>query len=242
MQDQTAHNLQIALQVLNAQTHISNLRVSMKLAHEIRNQLLVKPACSIALPTGRTPVGTYRILSTWSMNHKIDWSYAKCFGLDEYMDVEAKDSYRTFLRDQLLRHTNLPLSSQFNPLLNARYDDLIASHGGLDLTVLGIGYNGHIAFNEPGTSMESWTHCVLLDESTRAANSELFSDQSSVPTKAVTMGIRTILESKRIILVPTDVRKRSILAEALRGPITTTLPASFLQLHPNLSVYTDFAW
>jgi glucosamine-6-phosphate deaminase len=115
---------------------------------------------------------------------------------------------------------------------------LIASVGGLDLTILGIGQNGHIAFNEPGTPLWSWTHSIWLTESTLQANAEFF--KGTPPTKAVTMGIQTILGSKKLILMATGKKKANILARALRGPVTPEVPASFLQKHKNLLVMTDF--
>jgi glucosamine-6-phosphate deaminase len=120
------------------------------------------------------------------------------------------------------------------------YDGLIASEGGLDLTLLGIGTNGHIAFNEPGTPLNSWTHSILLTESTRKANQSYFDESTSVPYRAVTMGIQTILSSKKLILIVSGEKKRAILERALLGEVDRNIPASYLSLHPHVTVLTDF--
>jgi glucosamine-6-phosphate deaminase len=128
----------------------------------------------------------------------------------------------------------------FNPRQVDNYDLLIEQEGGLDLTLLGIGTNGHIAFNEPGTPLDSWTHSVLLTESTRRANQAYFSQATSVPHKAITMGIRTILSSKKLILIVSGEKKRDILERALLDEVNPQIPASYLSLHPHVTVLTDF--
>jgi glucosamine-6-phosphate deaminase len=149
-------------------------------------------------------------------------------------------TFEFFLEQNLLRNTNLPRGSRFNPRHYDNYDSVISHHGGLDLTVLGIGSNGHIAFNEPGTIKQSWTHCLSLTESTREANKSYFGGQPRVPKQAITMGIETILSSKKLILIASGERKRAILERALLGPTDENVPASFLSLHPHVTVITDF--
>lgn len=214
--------------------------LSLRVAEVVRAQLEQKPDSRIGLPTGRTPTGCYRILSQWSQDGAMDWSKAKCFGLDEYYDVDEAVSFRGYLRENIYQNINLPAQSQFSPLFADDYDGLIASQGGLSLSLLGIGKNGHIAFNEPGTLPDSWTHSVFLTESTREANAEFFKRKEQIPTRAVTMGIQTILASERILLIASGESKRQILEQALEGPVTTAVPASFLQLHNNVTVMTDF--
>jgi len=212
--------------------------LSLRVAEAIKEQLKLAPGSRLGLPTGRTPIECYRILSQWSKNGQLDWSKVKAFGLDEYYDVDESATFLRFLENNLYCSTNLPAGSRYNPLFCDNYDEVIANAGGLDLTILGIGTNGHIAFNEPGTPLDSWTHSIWLTESTKQANSEFF--QGTIPEHAATMGIQTILGSRKIILMASGEKKRKILQAALRGPVTPQVPASFLQSHKNLLVMTDF--
>lgn len=214
--------------------------LSLRVAEIIKQQLEAKPDSLFGLPTGRTPTGCYRALSRWSVEGKLNWSRAKAFGLDEYYDVEESESFRSYLQQNLYKNVNLPASGLFSPLQEMDYDAVIAAAGGLDLTILGIGKNGHIAFNEPGTPLMSWTHSVLLTESTRQANAEFFKRWDRVPTRAITMGIQTILSSRRIVLMVSGKQKHDIVEQALKGPVTPDVPASFLQLHDSVLVLTDF--
>ena len=214
--------------------------LSLRVAEAIKEQIQRKPDSVLGLPTGRTPTDVYRLLSRWSKEGELDWSKVRCFGLDEYYDADETESFRKYLEQNLYRNINVPAEARFNPLFADNYDKLIADTGGLDLTILGIGKNGHIAFNEPGTAVNSFTHCVYLTESTRQANAEFFKRKESIPHKAVTMGIQTILSSRKIILMASGKQKKTILEQALSGPISETLPASFLQLHKNVLVMTDF--
>ena len=214
--------------------------MSLQTAEAIANQLRMKPDSCLALPTGRTPIGCYQILSEWSRLGQLDWSKAKCFALDDYLDVEESQSFAYYLTKHLYCSTNLPKIARFNPRFCDNYDLLIAHQGGLDLAIVGIGRNGHIAFNEPGTPKESWTHCLFLTESTRKANASPFGSIASVPKRAITIGIRTILDSARVILVANGKDKKAILTKALSGTITTDVPASFLQSHLHLDLITDF--
>jgi glucosamine-6-phosphate deaminase len=215
--------------------------LSHELAEAIVKQLREKPNSSFGLPTGRTPLGCYKLLSHYSQIGTLDWSKALCFQLDEYADpADESMTFAYFLEQNLLKHTNLPKKNRFNPKDFNDYDGIIEKHGELDLTVLGIGRNGHIAFNEPGTIKRSWTHCVWLTESTREANKSYFGGQPSVPKLGITMGIETILNSRKLILIASGDNKRDILERAMLGPVTPDVPASFLSLHPHVTVITDF--
>ncbi|MBY0359330.1 MAG: glucosamine-6-phosphate deaminase [Candidatus Obscuribacterales bacterium] len=214
--------------------------LSQQTAELIRDLVQTKPNACLGLPTGRTPMEFYRLLSQWSQQGKIDWAQTSCFQLDEYFDTNPEHSYRNYLILNLYRNTNLSPDRLYNPMITDDYDALITAKGGLDLTVLGLGRNGHIAFNEPGTPLNTWTHSLWLAESTRKANAEFFDDGCRVPTRAVSMGLQTILSSRRLILIVSGEEKREILQKALRGEITSSLPASFLQLHKDLLVLTDF--
>lgn len=219
-------------------THEPYATLSTRVADAIKEQIRKKPDSRLGLPTGRTPTECYGLLAEWTKRGDLDWSGVSAFGLDEYYGVDETISFKYYLEQNLYRHINIPVASRHNPLSDENYDAIISESGGLDLTILGIGMNGHIAFNEPGTPLHSWTHCIWLSENTLQANAEFF--KGSVPTTAVTMGIQTILSSRKIILMVSGARKKAILTQALKGPVTSDVPASFLQLHPNVAVMTDF--
>lgn len=216
-------------------------KLSLQVAQAVAEEIRQKPNCNLGLPTGRTPIRCYELLSQWSQNKSLDWSQVKCFALDDYIDASEEISFSTYLQTHLYQAAGVCPDSQFNPRFADDYDGLIASHGGLDLTIIGIGRNGHIAFNEPGTQEASWTHCVWLAQSTIKDN---FSQESAlaIPKVAVTMGIQTIMNSKRLILIANGESKQAILHQALTGPISMEVPASILQKHPNLTVLADFPW
>lgn len=215
---------------------------SLKVAESIRELIQFKPNACLGLPTGRTPLELYRVLSQWSEEGAINWSQISCFQLDEYFDTNPEHSFRNFLILNLYRRTNISPDRLYNPLLAENYDGTIERCGGLDIMLLGLGRNGHIAFNEPGIPLDSWTHSVWLAESTRKANAEFFDDGCRVPTRAVTVGIQTILSARKLILMVNGEHKKAILQQALNGPVTPDVPASFLQLHKDLVVLTDFEY
>ncbi|MBS1989001.1 MAG: glucosamine-6-phosphate deaminase [Cyanobacteria bacterium SZAS LIN-2] len=215
--------------------------LSERVARAIAQQIKVKSNSCLGLPTGHTPLGVYRHLSKWSREGQIDWSNVRCFALDDYLETDEKHTFHYFLDEHLYSHTNLPAANKFNPCMTDNYDALIAEHGGLDLTILGIGGNGHIAFNEPGTCARSWTHCTWLNQSTRLANQDSFQDLASVPTRGVTMGLATILESRWIVLMASGEKKKDIVERAFQGPVTVEVPASLLKQHAKTDVWTDFS-
>lgn len=216
--------------------------LSAIVALQISEQLKINPSSCIALPVGKSISGCYDLLAEWSVSpeRRSNWEKAKCFALDDYLEVDERHSFQEFLTSKLYRFTNSDPRNRFNPRFQDSYDKVIEELGGLDICVLGIGRNGHIAFNEPGTPAFSWTHCVWLSESTLEANKSYFSDGSKQASKAITMGISTILASRKIVLVATGAGKKEILKKALQGPPTDEIPASFLTLHPNLITVTDF--
>jgi glucosamine-6-phosphate deaminase len=214
--------------------------LSQDMADSVERQLKLKPNTNFGLPTGHSPLGAYKIISERSRSGRLDWSQARCFALDEYLDADEEESFQQFLETNLYQHTNLPPSHRFNPKTTDNYDQEIAKFGGLDLTILGIGTNGHIAFNEPGTIRASYTHCIWLTEATRAANQTYFGPGDEVPKRAVTMGIETILSSKNIILIASGAHKQEVLEKALLGDVNINVPASFLSLHAHVTVLSDF--
>jgi glucosamine-6-phosphate deaminase len=205
------------------------------------------PHIVLGLPTGRTPVKMYeRVVGACSREYHC-FRDVVTFNLDEYVGIESghPGSYCTFMQQHLFAHVDMNKSNEHIPngmapdpeAECARYEREIAAGGGLDLTFLGLGSNGHIGFNEPGTPFDSRTRVVALTESTRAANAPLFPD-GNVPTHAITMGIGTILESKSIVLLASGEKKRAAIERLRSGEITEDFPASALWKHPDVTALT----
>jgi glucosamine-6-phosphate deaminase len=230
--------------------HPSAEAASRGLADFLARSLQRTPALVLGLPTGRTPIALYADLVRLHRLGRANFSRATTFNLDEFVGLGARDprSYHAFMRRYLFDHVNLPLSRI--EFLNgrarsprreaARYERRLAAAGGLDLVILGIGDNGHLGFNEPAAALEPRTHCATLRPRTRRANAWLFGgDWRRVPRRALSMGIGTILSARGVILLATGAAKASIVRRAIMGPVTTRVPASLLQLHPNVVVVLD---
>ena len=206
-----------------------------------------KPNAILGGATGSTPLGLYAELVRLNKAGKITFKDASSFNLDEYVGLDGShdQSYRYFMDHNLFDHIDIDKSrthvpSGIDTSDPAAYDKEIAAAGGVDLQLLGIGNNGHIGFNEPGTPFGSLTHIVELTESTREANKRFFSSIDEVPTHAVTMGVKTVMQARSIILMAIGPAKAPIMKEMLQGPVTEKVPASVLQLHPDVTVYMDY--
>ena len=206
-----------------------------------------KPNAILGGATGSTPLGLYAELVRLNKAGEISFKDASSFNLDEYVGLDGThdQSYRYFMDHNLFDHIDIDKSrtrvpSGIDTSDPAAYDKEIAAAGGVDLQLLGIGNNGHIGFNEPGTPFGSLTHIVELTESTREANKRFFSSIDEVPTHAVTMGVKTVMQARSIILMAIGPAKAPIMKEMLQGPVTEKVPASVLQLHPDVTVYMDF--
>jgi len=206
----------------------------------------------LGLATGTTPLPLYQELIRCHREEGLDFSSTVSFNLDEYIGLEAShpQSYRRFMNEQLFNHININLENTHVPdglapdvdAHCAAYERMIAEAGGIDLQVLGIGSNGHIAFNEPGSPIDSRTRRTDLTESTIRDNARLFERREDVPRFAITMGIGTILEARRILLLADGENKADAIANAIEGPITPMVPASLLQRHPDFTcVITETA-
>lgn len=206
------------------------------ISSDICNLIQHKENPVLGLATGSTPIGIYQELSKM---RNTNFSDTITFNLDEYVGLNGwhSQSYNYFMYEHLFK--SLTFKKRFFPSLNGvdLYDDLIEAHGGIDIQILGIGTNGHIAFNEPGTPRKSKTHVVDLTENTIKDNSRFFDSIDEVPIQAITMGIGTIMKSKKIYLVAQGSHKKEILERAIYGKITSEVPASFLQEHPNCEVF-----
>lgn len=224
--------------------------LSRKAANVISAQVILKPNSILGLATGSTPVGTYEQLIEWYQKGDLDFSRVTSVNLDEYygLSPENSQSYRFFMNQHFFEHinikpenTNVPNGLAGNPEEECeRYEKVIADLGGIDLQLLGIGHNGHIGFNEPNISFEKTTHVVELDDTTRKANARFFESLDEVPKKAITMGIKSIMQSKKILLVANGPDKQDIIQKAIFGPVTPEIPASILQFHPDLTVVYSF--
>lgn len=207
------------------------------------------PSMTLGLATGSTPIGMYQYLIKDHKENQTSYENIITFNLDEYigLDESNKNSYKYFMNDQLFHHINIDPANVHIP--NGKtdnserecelYEEKIKEKGGIDLQLLGIGANGHIGFNEPGTSFKSRTHVVKLAEKTRSDNARFFEKIEDVPTHAITMGIQTIMESKEIVLLASGEGKRETIKRLLTGPISEDFPASCLHNHPNVTVIVD---
>jgi glucosamine-6-phosphate deaminase len=234
------------MEVIVAETYA---QMSSLAADLIESQLLRKPNSVLGLATGSTPVGLYKELAQRHKLKGLDFSQVTTFNLDEYLGLPPshEQSYRFFMDQNLFKHINVPPSSVHVPYGHAEgvlefcewYENAIKQAGGIDIQILGIGGDGHIAFNEPGSSLGSRTRLKTLTEETIKDNARFFDDLAQVPRFAITMGVGTILEARKIILIANGPKKAKIIAEAIEGPITSQVSASALQLHRDVVVILD---
>lgn len=217
------------------------------LATRVAEAIVANPELVLGLPTGRTPLAFYRELRERS---GLDWSKVRTFNLDEFVGVSADDpgSYRAFMQGQLFDHVSINpdhigMLDGRAPDLKAecrRYELAIADAGGIDLQILGIGANGHIGFNEPADGLCARTHIAELERKSREANAQLFGGRwTAVPERALSMGMATILGARNIVMIATGARKADAVWGMVEGLVTTQLPASFLQVHPRVTVMLD---
>lgn len=215
-------------------------------ANIISAQIILNDRSVLGLATGSTPIGIYKQLIEWYKKGDIDFLNISSVNLDEYIGLNGihPQSYRYFMDNNFFNHINIDKSNTFVPNGVAtdidseckRYDSVIKKLGGIDIQLLGIGLDGHIGFNEPDEFFVKSTHKVELDESTIKANSRFFGSESEVPKSAITVGLVSIMQAKKIILVANGESKREILDKAFNGPITPRIPASILQLHKDIVV------
>lgn len=225
--------------------------MSRKAANIISAQVIMKPNCVLGLATGSTPIGTYDQLVEWYNKGDLDFSEVTTVNLDEYKGLPRTNdqSYYYFMHQHLFdrvnidpERTNVPNGMEPDAEKECgRYEELIRSLGGVDLQLLGLGHNGHIGFNEPGEAFEKETHCVDLTESTIEANKRFFASADDVPKQAYTMGIKTIMQAKKILIVVNGENKADIVERAFFGPVTPEVPASILQLHNDVTLVWDEA-
>lgn len=225
--------------------------LSRKAANIISAQVIMKPDCVLGLATGSSPLGTYRQLIEWYKKGDLDFSEVKSVNLDEYKGLPKDNDqsyyyfmHQNFFKDININPENTHIPNGMEPDSEkecSRYNQVISDLGGIDLQLLGLGHNGHIGFNEPDTAFAKMTHCVDLAPSTIEANKRFFASADDVPRQAYTMGIKTIMQARKILLIVSGEDKAQILYDVLNGPITPHVPASILQLHSDVTVVADEA-
>ncbi len=223
--------------------------MSIAAALEVAQVLNAKPNAVLGMATGSTPLGLYQELVRMYARRELDFSHVTTFNLDEYvgLPVSHPQSYHHFMHEHFFRHVNIPPQNVHIPSGTTTnyaafcdwYEQRIREAGGIDLQILGIGSDGHIAFNEPGSSLSSRTRLKTLAKSTIDDNARFFKERDEVPIYAITMGVGTILEARRVLLLATGKNKAGAVAAAVEGPVTAMITASALQMHPNTQVLLD---
>ena len=225
--------------------------MSRQAANIISAQVIMKPECVLGLATGSTPIGVYDQLVEWYNKKDLSFLRTRSVNLDEYRGLSGthEQSYRYFMQTHLFNrvdirpeNTNVPNGLAVDTDAEcARYDKVIQDLGGIDLQLLGMGHNGHIGFNEPCDAFIMGTHLVNLTESTIEANKRFFASEEDVPRQALTMGIMHIMQAKKILVVVSGEDKADAVAKAFAGPVTPQVPASILQIHPDVVLVGDRA-
>ena len=220
-------------------------------ANVLSAQVTMKPDCVLGLATGSTPIGTYKVLIERCAKGDLDFSQVKSINLDEYVGLsgEHDQSYRYFMNNNLFNHINIDKANTNVPNGLAedvdaeceRYNNIINTLGPIDIQVLGMGHNGHIGFNEPDDHFPLETHKVDLAQSTIDANARFFAPADEVPRQALTMGIKTIMQAKKVLVVVSGKDKAEIVKKAFTGPVTPQVPASILQMHSDVILVADEA-
>lgn len=225
--------------------------MSRQAANIISAQVILKPNCVLGLATGSTPIGTYEQLAAWTAKGDLTFKEVTTVNLDEYKGLapDHDQSYRYFMRHNLFdkvdinqERTYVPNGLATDPKAECiRYDALIRGLGGQDLQLLGLGRNGHIGFNEPGDAFVVPTHVVDLAQSTIEANARFFATPDDVPRQALTMGMGAIMGARKILVIASGEDKAEAVYQMVKGPVTSRMPASILQLHPDVTLVADQA-
>lgn len=225
--------------------------VSRKAANIISAQVILKPDCVLGLATGSSPIGTYQQLIRWYEKGDLDFAHVRTVNLDEYVGLnkDHDQSYAYFMRQNFFDHINIDqancnIPNGMNPDAEAecaRYDAVIKSLGGIDLQLLGLGPNGHIGFNEPCDEFVKGTNKVSLTKETIDANARFFASRDEVPKFAYTMGIGSIVNAQRVLMVVNGANKAQAVRDCFFGPISPRAPGSILQLHPDFTLVADEA-
>jgi glucosamine-6-phosphate deaminase len=234
------------MEVVICKTYEQMSRAAAEAVAEVMN---AKPDAVLGLATGSTPLALYKELARMHKSEGLDFSHVTTFNLDEYVGLPQshEQSYHYFMRENFFKHVNIPPQNIHIPSGTTSnykafcewYEKRIVDAGGIDVQILGIGSDGHIAFNEPGSSLSSRTRLKTLAKPTIDDNARFFSSRDEVPIYAITMGVGTILEAKQLVMVANGPKKADAIAQAVEGPVSSMITASALQLHPDALVYID---
>lgn len=234
------------MEIIISATYEETSKAAAKAVAELLNS---KPNAVLGLPTGSTPIGVYKELARMHKSEGLDFSRVTTFNLDEYVGLKKDhpQSYHYFMHENLFKHINILAQNVYIPSGTTDnyaafcqwYEQRIKECGGIDLQLLGIGTDGHIGFNEPSSSLGSRTRIKTLARSTIEDNARFFEKIEDVPIYAITMGVGTILEARRIILLASGANKADAMAQTIEGPVTSMITASALQLHPDVTAYLD---
>ena len=229
--------------------HQTYAEMSRAAALEVADVLNAKPNAVIGMATGSTPLGVYQELVRMHKGGGLDFSQVTTFNLDEYVGLPTthEQSYHCFMHENFFKHVNIPPQNVHIPsgttsnyrAFCAWYEQRIQECGGIDVQILGIGSDGHIAFNEPASSLSSRTRLKTLAKQTIDDNARFFASREEVPVYAITMGVGTIMEARKILLLANGAKKAEAVAAAVEGPVTSMITASALQMHPDATVYVD---
>jgi glucosamine-6-phosphate deaminase len=234
------------MEVIICKTYEAMSRAAAEAVAEVMN---AKPDAVLGLATGSTPLALYKELARMHKEEGLDFSQVTTFNLDEYVGLKQnhEQSYHYFMRENFFKHVNIPAQNIHIPSGTTSnykafcewYEKRILDAGGIDVQILGIGSDGHIAFNEPGSSLSSRTRLKTLAKPTIDDNARFFSSRDEVPIYAITMGVGTILEAKKLVMVANGPKKAEAIALAVEGPVSSMITASALQLHPDALVFID---
>lgn len=224
-------------------------KLSLKAATFVASQIILKPDSVLGLATGATPLGMYRQLVTMYEKGLVDFKEVTTFNLDEYLGLDEKDpqSYSYYMHYNFFQHVNIEPQKRHIPRGQAEnrertcreYDEAMDGAGGIDLQILGVGLNGHIGFNEPDCKLQTATHVVQLTQDTIKANSRYFECLEQVPRQAISMGMASIMQARKVLLLASGASKKEVIQQAVGGEITTECPVTLLQLHPDVTIMVD---
>lgn len=228
--------------------YLSKTEIAKEMAQVFIDKVNENPSCVLGLATGSSPIGIYQNMIKAYQEGKVSFKNVTTFNLDEYLGLDGNhdQSYRYFMNHNLFNHidinkdnTNVPSGFVTNNEEAAKYDEKIALKGGIDIQLLGLGSDGHIAFNEPGTPFDSLTHIAELTEQTISDNARFFEKIEDVPTKACTMGLKSIMNAKKILLIATGKSKAEAVNQLINGEVSEEWPCTILKNHPDVTIYVD---
>ena len=228
--------------------YLEKSEIEKEIAQVFIDEIKKNPRCVLGFATGSSPLGIYKNLIDANKKGEVSFKEVTSFNLDEYIGLteDNDQSYRYYMNNNLFKYIDIDMKNTHVPSAFVetneeaeKYDQMIESMGGIDVQLLGLGSDGHIAFNEPGTDFNSLTHIVNLTEQTIKDNSRFFNRIEDVPTKACTMGLKSIMNAKKVVLIATGKSKKAVIDRLVKGEISEDLPVSILEKHDNATIYVD---